>query len=80
MEIVKLPVGESAPKDSDCISVDEQSDGSFAYTGSLLAGDESVAIVTPIRCDTREAAEEQGMVWAAGCNVERLYVSTTLRA
>ncbi|WP_174292011.1 hypothetical protein [Sphingomonas bacterium] len=78
MEIVKLPVGEPAPKDSDCIGIEEQADGRFTYTGSLLAGEESIAIVDPVLCPTREAAEEQGTSWAAGCDVQRLYVSTTL--
>ncbi len=79
MEIVRLPVGERAPVDSDCISIEEQADGSFGFTGSLLSDDGSVAIVSPIICPTREAAEEQGLSWAAGCDVPRLYVATTLR-
>lgn len=79
MEIVRLPVGEGAPRDSDCISIEEQPDGSFGLTGSLLSDEGSVAIVSPIICPTREAAEEQGLSWAAGCDVPRLYVSTTLR-
>ena len=79
MEIVRLPIGAGAPPDSDCISIEEQADGSFGLTGSLLSDDGSVAIVSPIICPTREAAEEQGMSWAANCDVPRLYVSTTLR-
>ena len=78
MDIVRLPIGEAAPIDSDCISIDEQPDGRFTMTGSMLSGEESVAIVTPILCTTREAAEEQGLSWAADCDVPRLYVSTTL--
>lgn len=78
MEIIRLPVGEEAPRDSDCISIEEQPDGSFTFTGSLLSAEESVAIVSPIACPTREAAEEQGTSWAANCEVARLYVATTL--
>ena len=78
MDIVRLPTGETAPIDSDCISIDEQPDGRFTLTGSMFSGEESVAIVTPILCATREAAEEQGMSWAAECDVPRLYISTTL--
>jgi hypothetical protein len=79
MDIVKLPVGQPAPTESDCISIDQQADGRFGLTGSLLSPeDESVAIVSPILCDTREAAEEQGISWAAGCNVPTLYVATTM--
>ena len=79
MEIIKLPVGKHAPIDSDCISIEEQPDGRFAVTGSLLSGEESVAIVSPLMCDTREAAEDEGIAWAAGCRVSTLLVATTLR-
>ena len=79
MEIVKLPVGQAAPADSDCISIEEQADGSFGLMGSLLSDEGSVAIVTPIICATREEAEEQGTSWAAGCDVATLYVSTLLK-
>ena len=79
MDIIKLPVGKRAPRDSDCISIDEQPDGQFNLTGSLLVGDESVAIVSPILCATREEAEAQGTSWAGGCGIEQLYVATTLR-
>lgn len=79
MEIVRLPIGERAPIDSDCISID-QVPGGFNLTGSLLGDEESVAIVSPIICDTREAAEEQGLAWAAECDVPKLYISTTLTA
>ena len=78
MEIVRLPVGERAPADSDCISIDQLATGKFNLTGSILAGEESVSIVSPIICDTREIAEDQGLAWAGGCDIETLYVSTTL--
>lgn len=78
MEIVRLPVGKRADKDSDCISIDQRADGKFGLTGSILAGEESIAIVSEIVCDTREAAEEQGIAWAGGCNIATLYVATTL--
>lgn len=80
MEIVRLPVGKRAEEDTDCISIDELPDGKFNLTGSILAGDESVAIVSGITCETREAAEEQGAAWAEGCGIETLYVATTLNA
>ena len=78
MEIVKLPVSERAPVDSDCISIDQLPDGQFNLTGSILADGESVAIVSGITCDSRESAEEQGKAWAANCGIPRLYVATTL--
>ena len=78
MDIVRLPVGERAAEDTDCISIEELPDGKFNLTGSILAGEESVAIVSGITCDTRQAAEEQGAAWAEGCGIQTLYVSTTL--
>ena len=77
MEIVRLPIGERAPIDSDCISI-EQGETGYNLTGSLLGDEESVAIVSPIICATREAAEEQGIAWAEECGVPMLYVATTL--
>ena len=79
MEIVKLPVGERAPVESDCISIDEQPDGSFTLTGSLLGPEESVAIVSELKCASVEEAESTGLAWAADCNVETLYVATMLQ-
>lgn len=78
MEITRLPAGERAPSDSDCISIDEQPDGRFSWIGSLLTDEESEAIVDPIICDTRENAEDQGIAWADGCGVKELVISTTL--
>ena len=80
MELIRLPTGEQAPIDTDCISLQELPDGGFSMKGSLLAGDESEAIVSPIPCASREDAEEKGVAWAAGCGVATLYVSTTLLA
>lgn len=78
MDIVRLPIGESAPVDSDCISIDQQPDGTFLLTGSILTEEESVAIVSGIVCDSRDSAEEQGTAWAANCGIPMLYVATTL--
>lgn len=78
MEIIKLPIGEQAPVESDCISIDEQPDGSFLLTGSLLGPEESVALVTELTFPTRDEAESTGLAWAADCNVERLYIATTM--
>ncbi|SOB87663.1 hypothetical protein SAMN06297144_2799 [Sphingomonas guangdongensis] len=77
MEIIKLPVGERAPVESDCISIDEQPDGSFALTGSLLGPDESVALVSELRFDSIDEAESTGLAWAADCDIATLYVTTT---
>jgi hypothetical protein len=77
VEIIKLPVGERAPVESDCISIDEQADGSFLLTGSLLGPDESVALVSELNFPTLEEAESTGLAWAADCDIATLYVATT---
>jgi prepilin-type processing-associated H-X9-DG protein len=84
MDIVKLPRGEDAPKDSDCIRIEQTADGRHRLEGSALmnCGDsneaESVSMVDGGTYPTFEAAEAAGMAWADGHCVTRLYVSTTL--
>ena len=75
MEIVKLPFGERAPVDSDCISIEYLADGRFRVSGTLLSGEESTALVG-IVCATERDAEEQGLAWMAGCDVPKVYVAT----
>ena len=74
MDIVKLPFGERAPIDSDCISIEHLNDGRFRVSGTVLSGDESTALVG-IVCDEAEAAEAQGLAWMAGCAGGRVYVA-----
>jgi hypothetical protein len=74
MEIITLPPGVAAPQPSDCISIDRLPDGGFNLTGSLLQGDDSIALVGT-RYDSFEAAEAEGLAWAEGCGVATLYVS-----
>lgn len=82
MEIVKLPIGKQAPKDADCISIEQMADGRHRLEGSALinCGDsdevESVSMVDGGTYDTFEAAEAAGMAWAEGHYVPQLYVST----
>jgi hypothetical protein len=53
MEIVKLPLGESAPREADCVSIERQADGRYLMNASALAGctdgdsesDESTAVI-----------------------------------
>lgn len=83
MDIVKLPVGEEAPKDSDCISIAQLDDGRYRLEGSALinCGDgdeaESIAMVDGGTYDSIDDAEAAGMAWAELQCVEQLYVSTT---
>lgn len=80
MEIIRLPVGEQAPVDVDCIRVEEVSESTYKLTGTALCvgsddGD-SVSIVDGPVFDTIEQAEAAGMAWATDVGVERLFVST----
>jgi hypothetical protein len=82
VDILKLPAGERAADDVDCISIERQDDGRYELQGSALinCGDgdevESVSLVQMPTYDTYEEAEEVGLAWAAEQCVERLYIST----
>jgi hypothetical protein len=79
MEIVRLPVGEQASVDADCIRIEEQPGATYKLTASAMcvgAGDgESVSIVGGPVFETVEQAEATGVAWAADVGVERLFVS-----
>jgi hypothetical protein len=81
MEIIKLPQGETAPPDSDCVGIESQADGKFALTGTALlqCGDteetESVALVGGKSYPSYDDAEAAGIAWAASHCVEQLYIS-----
>lgn len=83
MEILKLPAGERAPDEVDCISIERRDEGRYELQGSALinCGDgdevESVSLVQMPTYNTYEEAEEVGLAWAAEQCVERLYISTT---
>jgi hypothetical protein len=80
MQTVRLPSGEHAPAEADCISIYE-GDGGFVLNGSVLlrCGDsnelESVSLIGGPTYPTRDAAEAAGLAWAADHCVETLYVS-----
>ena len=80
MEIIRLPVGEQASTDADCLRVEEQPDAGYKLTASAIcigADDgESVSIVGgPTFADAAQA-EAAGIAWAANVGVERLFIST----
>ena len=81
MKIVKLPAGEAAPIDSDCIKIVALPDGSCRLEGSVLlnCGDgdevESVSLVDGGRYGSADEAESAGSAWAEEHCVERLFVS-----
>lgn len=77
MEVVRMPVGEQAPVDVDCIRIEQAEEALFELSGSALrlGGEESVAIVEAPAFKSLEEAEAAGLVWAAKIGVTRLFVS-----
>jgi hypothetical protein len=81
MEIIQLPIGKTAPPDSDCIRIQELEGGKFELNGSVLlrCGDsdaaESVAMVGSEPYTSPADAESAGLAWAADHCVEQLYVA-----
>ena len=82
MEIIKLPDGEQAPPDTDCISIWKTAAGHVLNCSVLFqCGDdeeaESVSMMDSPPFATREEAESVGLAWAAEHCVETIYVTTT---
>jgi hypothetical protein len=81
LDIIKLPFGEQAPNEGDCISIIERTDGRFDLnaTALLACGDtdeaESVSMIGGDSYPTYEEAEAAGLAWADGHCVEKLFVS-----
>lgn len=81
MDIRKLPAGEPAPSDSDCIRIQELEDGGFRLNGSVLfrCGDtdaaESVSLVGGDLYSSYDEAEAAGLAWANDHCAEMLYVT-----
>ena len=80
MEIIKLPLGEAASDDSDCIRIQALPGGAFALQGSVLlrCGDaevaESVSLIGGDTYETYDAAEAAGLAWASEHCADVLYV------
>ena len=79
MEIIRLAVGQRPSNDTDCIKIEEMSDGRFALTGTALCqlnGEdaESVSLVATERYAGMAEAEEAGLVWANAQGVQTLHV------
>lgn len=81
MDIRKLPPGEPAPSDGDCIRIQELEDGRFRLNGSVLfrCGDtdaaESVSLVGGDLYASYDDAESAGLAWANEHCAETLFVS-----
>lgn len=82
MEIIKLPPGEMAPEDTDCIKINQARDGKFTLVASALmaCGDgenqESVALVSSDPYRSYDDAEGAGLAWAESHCVATIYVET----
>jgi hypothetical protein len=79
VEIVRLALGQRPSDDSDCIKIEETSDGRFALTGTALcqlsgADAESVSLVATEHFQGMSEAEEAGLVWANAQGVQTLHI------
>lgn len=82
MEIIRLPWGELAPKDSDCVLVQEEADGRWQLNTAALescdADDEdaeSDATIGGAPYDSYDAAEAAGLAIAGEHCAGTVYVS-----
>ncbi|MFD1787574.1 hypothetical protein ACFSC3_08320 [Sphingomonas floccifaciens] len=80
MELIRLPIGEPAQADVDCIAIEEQVDHRFRLTASALCNDtqdaESVSIVGGPTFLSAHEAEAAGIAWATTVGVDRLFISS----
>lgn len=79
MEVVRLPLGDQAGLDDDCIRLEERPDGTWSLTGTALCSGqdegESVSIVGGPTFVTKAEAEAVGLAWAGDVGVSRLVIS-----
>ncbi len=82
MHITRLPAGETAPAEADCISIERRPDGRFSLNATALmaCGDtdeaESVSMIGSEPYDHYDDAEAAGLAWAAEHCAGEVYVST----
>ena len=82
MDIEKLPPGEIAPVDSDCIKITKRDDGRFTLITSALVqcddDDEAVseAVIGSEEYASYDEAEQAGLAWAEEQCVAHIYVET----
>jgi hypothetical protein len=79
LEIIRLELGQRPSDDTDCVKIEETSDGRFALTGTVmcLQGNndaESVSLVETTTFEKMSEAEEAGIVWANAQGVQVLHV------
>ncbi|WP_445191552.1 hypothetical protein ACT009_13350 [Sphingomonas sp. Tas61C01] len=82
LEIIKLPAGELAPDECDCVRVIRKPDGGFELNCNALQADssdgevDSVSLIGGDTYRTFELAEAAGLAWAHDHSSERVYVCT----
>ena len=82
MEIIRLPRGETAPADTDCIKINEAPMGGFTLVASGLAAcddddaPESVALVNSEPYPSYDDAEAAGLAWAEELCIAKIYIET----
>lgn len=78
MDITRLPVGDVAPSDADCVRIEQEPDGTYSLTASALCGgngqNDSVSIVAGLPFASLEQAEEAGIAWANDVGAEQLFI------
>ncbi len=79
MEVIKLALGQRPADDTDCVKIEETSNGRFALTGTVLCqqsddDSETVSLVETATFEKLSDAEEAGLVWANAQGVQVLYV------
>ena len=82
MHITRLPAGETAPPEADCIAIERLGDGRFSLNATALmaCGDtdeaESVSLIGSEPYDRYDDAEAAGLAWAAEHCAGEVYVSS----
>lgn len=79
MDVIRLALGQRPSDDTDCIKIEQLSDGRFALTGTALcqvSGEDadSVSLVETDYFEAMSEAEEAGIVWANAQGVQTLHV------
>lgn len=79
MEIIKLRLGQRPADDTDCVKIEETTDGRFTLTGTALCqqsdeDSESVSLVDTATFESMSEAEQAGLVWANAQGVQVLCV------
>lgn len=84
MEVIRLPNGQDAPKDADCVCIERGEDGRFYINATALldCGDteeaESVSMIGSAPYDSYDEAEAAGLAWADAHCAGTVHIATHL--